>query len=155
MKPENRRIASQVGRSHGGVAWHGPSVLETLQGVHAALALRHASPEVHSIWELVKHIAAWQKVALAALRGETYVSLSGDGDWPPVTETSEEAWQADVHAMSEVNAALVAAIREFPVERIQEPVAGAEKYDFYFLLHGIAQHNVYHAGQIAMLKKLL
>ncbi len=152
-KPENRRIAGQVGRSHSGVAWHGPSVLETLAGVQAAKAAAHVGPEVHSIWELVKHITAWQRVGLEVLQGAVYVSLSGDGDWPPVAGQTEDDWQKDVADLSAVNAALVAAIKEFPEERLEEIVNGKE-FSFYYMLHGIVQHNIYHAGQIALLKRL-
>ena len=155
MKAENRRLAGLIGRSHSGVAWHGPSVLEALAGMDASLAIRKpGSGCVHSIWELVKHIAAWQRVALRSLSGDVYVSLSGDLDWPPVDDESSEAWQRDVQVMTEVNAALTAAVREFPVERLGEIVQGTQ-HDFYFLLTGIIQHNVYHAGQIAMIKRLL
>ena len=133
MKPETRRVASQIGRSHRGIAWHGPSVMEALDGVDAALALRRASPEVHSIWELVKHVTAWQRVTLDTLRGEPYVSMTGDADWPPVTGATDADWQADVTAMATINAELVAAVREFPEERLEEIVAGTQ-FNYYFLL---------------------
>jgi hypothetical protein len=153
-KPENRRIASQVGRSHRGVAWHGPSVLETLEGVDAHHAAAKPHPELHSIWELVLHVTAWQKMGLLSLEGGTYISMTGDADWPtvPAVQTVEE-WEAAQQEMISVNDRFVEAIRAFPVERLEEIVPGA-KFDFYFLLHGIAQHNIYHAGQISLLKRL-
>ena len=78
--------------------------------------------------------------------------MTGDADWPPIADTSADAWRADLAAMAEVNARLVAAVRAFPPERLDEIVAATE-FNFYFLLHGIAQHNVYHAGQIALLNQ--
>lgn len=153
MKPENRRVAGQIGRSFSGTAWHGPSVMETLAGVNAAKALRHAGPEVHSIWELVRHITSWQQASLTTIQGGPYPSMSEEEDWPPVNETSEAAWQADLDHMKQVSAALVAACREFPEEKLDDLVPGKE-FNYYYLLHGLAQHNIYHAGQIAMLKKL-
>lgn len=127
--------------------------METLAGVTAAKAARHAGPEVHSIWELVKHITAWQQVALGAVRGEGYAALTEDGDWPVVNGTTEADWQQDLAALAAVNEALVAAVREFPAERLAELVPEKE-FDYYFMLHGIVAHNVYHAGQIAALKRL-
>jgi hypothetical protein len=153
-KPENRRVAGQIGRSMTGVCWHGPSVVETLAGVTAEKAAAHAGPEVHSIWELVKHINGWQQVALRTLAGDQYVSLADDEDWPPVTVTSEDDWLRDLESLRNVNLQLVEAVRAFPEDRLEELVPGRES-NFYFLLHGIVQHNIYHAGQIAMLKKLV
>lgn len=153
MKPENRLVAGLIGRSHSGVCWHGPSVMETLAGVTAAKAARHAGPEVHSIWELVKHITAWQQVALDAVRGNAYAALTEDGDWPAVLGATEADWQQDLKTLADVNAALVAAVREFPVERLEELVPEKE-FNYYFMLHGIVAHNIYHAGQIAALKRL-
>jgi uncharacterized damage-inducible protein DinB len=153
MKPENRRVAGQIGRSFSGTAWHGPSVLETLAGVTAAKALQHAGPEVHSIWELVKHMTAWQQATLTTIQGGAYPTMAEEDDWPPVDGTSEAEWQADLDKMKQVSDALVAACREFPEDKLEDLVSGKE-FNYYYLLHGLAQHNIYHAGQIAMLKKL-
>ena len=135
-KPETRRIASQVGRSHRGGAWHGPSVMETLEGVDAAKASAKPHPELHSIWELVLHVTAWQRMGLQSIEGGEYVSMIGVEDWPLVpADQSPEAWEEATREMAGVNERLVAAIRAFPEERLDERVAGRE-FDFYFLLHG-------------------
>ena len=148
-------IASLIRRSHGGVAWHGPSVVETLEGVDAAKAAARPPAGLHTIWELVLHVTAWQRAALAALDGVAYVSLEGEGDWPPEPgDASDDAWLAALSEMAKVNGELVAATRVFPEERLAEIVPGQERFNFYFLLHGVVQHNVYHAGQIALLKRL-
>ncbi len=152
-KPENQRIASQVGRSHRGIAWHGPSVLETLDGVDAVAAARVVRPNLHSIWEIVLHVTAWQKMALRSLQGDRYVSMTGEDDWPSLpTRLGEEEWASAKQSMIDVNDRLVQAIREFPAGRLEETVLGTE-FDYYFLLHGIVQHNTYHAGQISLLKR--
>lgn len=120
----------------------------------AAKAATRPRPDLHSIWELVLHITAWQKMALQSLEGNAYVSMTGEEDWPTVpADPTEDAWQTARAAMAELNDRLVEAIRAFPEERLDETVPGGE-FGFYLLLHGVAQHNIYHAGQIAILKRL-
>jgi uncharacterized damage-inducible protein DinB len=154
LKPEPRRLASQIGRSHRGVAWHGPSVLEALEGVDAARASARPRPDLHTIWELVLHVTAWQRMARETLEGGTYRSMTGEEDWPPVPESpTETLWEQAKSEMALVNEQLVEAVRKFPEERIEDLVPGRE-FNYYFLLHGVAQHNIYHAGQIAIAQRL-
>ena len=87
------------------------------------------------------------------MRGNAYAALTEDGDWPAVLGATEADWQQDLKTLADVNAALVAAVREFPVERLEELVPEKE-FNYYFMLHGIVAHNIYHAGQIAALKRL-
>ena len=88
--------------------------------------------------------------ALAVVEGKKYETLKGEKDWPPVTET----WQAALDDLGSTTQALVTAVRAMPDEKLNENAGGAE-YNFYFLLHGLVQHNLYHAGQIALLKRAL
>ncbi len=145
---ETRRLASQLRRSYEGQAWHGPSLRELLDGVTSEQAAAKPVSGAHSIWELVLHVTAWEREALAVLEGKKYETLAGAKDWPPVSEP----WQTTLDALEAVTHALVTAIRAMPEEKLNESAGGAE-YNFYFLLHGVVQHNLYHAGQIAILKR--
>src|ERR1700682_1843280 len=145
---ESLRIADQLHRAFFGGAWHGPSFKEALNGVTASVASAHPLPNVHSIWELVHHLIAWIAEADATVRGKRFESLKGDRDWPPVTGTSPEAWVEALAALERAEESLEEAVHAFPPEKLGE---GDRSY--YYLLHGIAQHNLYHAGQIALLKK--
>ena len=153
MKTESRRAGGQIGRSHSGAAWHGPSVLETLEGITPAQAAAKPIEGAHSIWELVKHVSAWQALALQTFQGADCVSLEDDANFPPVEDTSADAWAHDIQAMSEINAQLVAAVKVFPEEMIETIVPG-KPFSYYGLMHGIAEHNIYHAGQISLLRRL-
>ena len=73
-------------------------------------------------------------------------------DWPPVTEQTPDAWKAALSRLFQAKDEIAAAIEKFSDARLSEIVPG-RKYDFYFLFHGIVQHSLYHAGQIALLKK--
>jgi uncharacterized damage-inducible protein DinB len=150
-RPELSRIADQMHRAYSGDAWHGPSLSELLMGVDAAAAAAHPLQGAHSIWELVLHVTAWKKAVLRRMHGEA-VELTGADDWPPVTGTREAAWKAACDALAESHHLLLADVATFNEQRLTEPVPGKD-YDFYHLLHGAVQHDLYHAGQIALLKK--
>lgn len=149
---EPKRLASQLRRSYEGQAWHGPSLSELLNGVTHEQASAKPLQDAHSIWELVHHITAWEREALGVLEGKTYQTLAGEQDWPPVGEMNHKAWQAALADLESVTRNLVAAVKAMSDEKLNEIVSGVE-YNFYFLLHGIVQHNLYHAGQIAIFKR--
>ncbi len=144
-------IADQLRRAFEGDAWHGPALLELLEDVDAAMAAAKPLQDVHSIWELVLHVAAWDGAACRRLDGET-VQLTGAANFPVVPKPTEAAWRKAVAHAKRTHDALVKTVAALPESRLRERVPG-KKYDFYFMLHGVVQHELYHAGQIAILKK--
>jgi len=147
------RILDQLKRAFEGGAWHGPSVKEVLHGVTATQA--HARPlgNAHSIWELVQHIAVWEDVGRRRLEGDpAEVPISSPEDWPPAEDASEAAWDQARAALERGHQSLVEAISRVPESRLEEPILEG-KSTVYVTLHGVIQHDLYHAGQIAMLKK--
>jgi len=148
---EATRIADQLRRAFDGNAWHGPALLELLHDVDAATAAARPLPRVHSIWELVLHIAAWDGAALRRLGGKK-TQLKGKQNFPPVPEPTDAAWREAVAQAKRTHDALVKTVAALPEKRLRDVVPG-KRYDFYYMLHGVAQHELYHAGQIAILKK--
>jgi uncharacterized damage-inducible protein DinB len=134
-----------------GNAWHGPSVLEVLSGVDATTAAAHPIPGAHSIWELVLHLTATQEVILRRIRGES-AGLKDEEFWPAVPAVSAPAWTETVERLKGQEAELQKAISAFPEERLDARLT-AEGTSAYNNFHGHVQHNAYHAGQIALLKK--
>ncbi|HEV2945865.1 MAG TPA: DinB family protein [Gemmataceae bacterium] len=149
---EISRILDQLDRSMEGDAWHGPSLRELLKGVTARQANSKSSPGIHSIWEIVLHITADQDVARRRLAGETIIELPPELDWPPIPDNTETAWQQTINCLVESKQKLRQSISQMSDERLEEIVPG-KGYSAYVLLHGVIQHNLYHAGQIAILKK--
>ena len=151
---EATRIADQLRRAFDGNAWHGPALLELLADVDAATAAAKPLADVHSIWELVLHIAAWDNAGLRRLNGEM-AKLKGKANFPLVpVSTTEDAWREAVAATKRTHEKLVETVAGLSAKRLRDQVPG-KPYDFYHLFHGIAQHELYHAGQIAILKKAL
>jgi uncharacterized damage-inducible protein DinB len=145
------RLADQLQRAFYGSAWHGPALMELLAGVPAAAAAARPLPEAHSIWELVLHIEAWDRVGLKRLQGKKAL-LRAQQNFPPVPAPTEAAWRRTLESMEQTHQQLVATVARLSDSRLGDRVPG-KAYDFYHLLHGIAQHELYHAGQIAILKK--
>jgi uncharacterized damage-inducible protein DinB len=148
---EASRIADQLHRAFYGSAWHGPALLQLLEDVDAATAAAKPLRNVHSIWELVLHIAAWDRSGIVLLGGKKY-QLAGKDNFPPVEKASDAAWRKSVADTKRTHEELVKLVSRLPDARLCDRVPG-KRYDFYHLLHGIAQHELYHAGQIAVLKK--
>jgi uncharacterized damage-inducible protein DinB len=152
---EIERILDQLRRAYEGEAWHGPSVHEVLAGVTAEQA--HARPlaSAHSIWELVHHIAVWESVGRRRLEGDrAQIDISSPKDWPPPDDPSEAAWEQAKASLDRGHEALREAIAHVQESRLDEPIFDGMS-TVYVTLHGVIQHDLYHAGQIAMLKKAL
>jgi uncharacterized damage-inducible protein DinB len=148
---ESGRIADQLRRAFYGSAWHGPAVLELLEDVDAARATAKPVANVHSIWELLLHVEAWDHAAMVRLNGEK-CQPEGADNFPPVEKGTETLWRAAVASSKRTHDKLVTTVEGLPESRLRDRVPG-KRYDFYHMLHGIAQHELYHAGQMAILKK--
>ena len=148
---ESSRLADQLHRAFYGPAWHGPALLQLLKGVDAQTAAARPLPSAHNIWELVLHIEAWDGAALSRIGGKK-AQLKGKRNFPPVPEVTEKAWREAVAQAKRLHDELVKIVASLPASRLRAIVPG-KRYDFYHMLHGVAQHELYHAGQIAVLKK--
>lgn len=151
---ETARLADQMRRAFEGPAWHGDSLLEILAGVRAETAALRPIQNAHGIWELVLHIAAWDDVVLRRTEGAA-VTLTDQQNFPALQDASENAWLRTLTAAKKTHNDLVKIVAAFPDSRLEEQVPGKTEndYTFYYMLSGVAQHELYHAGQIALLKK--
>jgi hypothetical protein len=141
-------------------AWHGPNLRGCVKLVEPAVAAWRPGPGRHTIWEIVVHAAYWKYAVRRRLTGEMRGSFPykgsnwferpapdvHQGDWPG-------AWDADRRLLDEMHRQLRSAVEGFDPRRLTEPWAGS-KYVPYEQVLGIAMHDVYHAGQIQVLKKL-
>ena len=117
------------------------------------LLLRTRS-SAHSIWELVLHIAAWDDVAIRRIGGAA-VELRDEQNFPPIKDTGEAAWTQSIELLRGHTRRPGEAVASFPDSRLNEQVPCKQEkyYNFFYLFSGIVQHELYHAGQIALLKK--
>ena len=148
------RVANLLAQTyHGdavGLAWFGPALRPLLGAVSPATATHRRLRSRHTIWELVLHLAANIDFVLARLDG-TELELSANADWPPVPEPTVAAWEDALAALDARYDTLLERVGGFGDAQLAQPVVG-RRYDVYGMLHGIIHHNVYHTGQIALLR---
>jgi uncharacterized damage-inducible protein DinB len=149
---EIERISDQLKRAFEGEAWHGPSVLEIVEGISSKQAAAHPFEGIHSVWEIVLHIAAWERAVLRRLNGDR-AQLPTEEDWPMVAAIGDEAWEQSRQALKQGHDDLRSAIASLDESRLDQPIIEGLA-SVYVTLHGIVQHDLYHAGQIAILKKV-
>jgi uncharacterized damage-inducible protein DinB len=154
MTRELNRLDQQLRRTLEGEAWHGPSVLELLAGVTAVQAASHPIGGAHSIWELVLHLSSDYTLILRRLAGDGR-PLTQEEDWPTCPASTEENWERTVHDLRLLSDKLRLAVRNYPVDRLDDPIVSEVPYTAYAQFIGVTQHNLYHAGQIALLKRAL
>jgi uncharacterized damage-inducible protein DinB len=148
------RLEEQLRRALEGEAWHGPSVLESLAGVSAELAAARPVPGAHTIWELVLHLGGTYGLVLRRLAGDGR-QLTLAEDWPPCPAATDDNWRKAVQDLTRLDEELRQAVRSFPEERLDLPLVPESPYTAYTQFIGVTQHNLYHAGQIALLKRAL
>jgi uncharacterized damage-inducible protein DinB len=157
-RTEIDRIVDQLQREHEGDPWHGSPLRDLLNGIGCEVAAAHPIRSIHSVWEIVLHMTAWKNEVRRRLSGAP-AGTPEEGDWPAVPAPTPEAWQAAVDRLEQAHTALIAAIKEFPESKLFEATNDPRDREtgagvsHYVLLHGIVQHDVYHAGQIALVRK--
>jgi len=157
MSTECSHIADELASAINGEAWYGNSLREILGDLTAEQAQRYPIPNAHSTWELLLHVEAWVRFALGAIEGQPippWPAMPVELDWPPVANTSDGAWKLAMESLFAHHMKLVEKIKAFSDERLEATVPG-RTYNFYRLFHSVLQHAIYHAGQIALLKKML
>lgn len=136
-------------------AWHGPNLRGTLRGLDARRACWRPAPARHNIWELVVHAAYWKYAVRRRLTGDKRGSfaLPGSNWFARPGEPREDAWRRDVALLEEEHRKLREVVRGLRDADLAREVAGS-RHTHDTLVYGVAAHDVYHAGQIQLLKRL-
>ena len=157
---ELEHIAESLRQSLAGDPWHGPSVSALLAGVTPRDAVARPVAGAHSIMEIVLHLAAWTQEVGSRLRGDP-PGAPAPGDWPACAGDAESAWVSAQRSLDEAHADLLRLVQRLPAERLsdrigesREPALGTG-VTVAAMLAGLAQHDAYHGGQIAILKRAL
>ena len=149
---EIERIATQIRRAYEGPSWHGPAVKEVLVEITAGQAqARHG--ETHTIIEIVLHIGTWKSIVRSRVMGEPAQKITPEIDWLKPMADEDTAWVSALERLEKCQSELLEALMALDDDRLPEKLGGTP-WTIYDLLHGVTQHDLYHAGQIALLKKL-
>jgi hypothetical protein len=144
------RIASLMEQIFEGDPYYGPSVMGTLEGVTAVLAVQKPPWSAHSIWELVSHLTAELNYAREVINGTAGPWVEGETTWPAITDNSEIAWQRAIKELKNANRELVHIVKQLD-DSILDQQPAQVRGPYYLMLHGAMQHNIFHSGQISLL----
>lgn len=147
-------VAEKIERSVSGPMWHGDALADLIENVTAEQAAERPIPGAHTIWELVLHMSAWTEIARERLVGSAKGDPTPEEDWPPVKDKSAEAWRATRERLKESHRELAADVAKLGDSDLIGRVPGKD-HSVLTMVHGIVEHDAYHGGQIAILKKAL
>jgi hypothetical protein len=142
-----RLLLDQLDESFDKKSWHGPNLRASIRGVTAEQAAWRPAAGRHNIWELTLHAAYWKYVVRRRITGEKRSSfvLAGSNFFERPVELSEAAWKEDVGILEAQHRDLRLAVAQLP---------SALKGSTLHLIRGAAAHDIYHAGQIRLLRRL-
>jgi hypothetical protein len=150
-------LLSSLDQAYNRQSWHGTNLRGSIRGVTAEQAAWRPGDGRHNIWELVVHAAYWKYAVWRRLTGEKRGSFELKGsnffERPGPAGATERAWRADVALLDRTHRRLRAAIAAIPESHLRRKAKGAKTTNL-FLIQGIAAHDLYHAGQIQLLKRL-
>jgi uncharacterized damage-inducible protein DinB len=147
---EVKRILDQYDRAMNGDAWHGDPVWKILEGISAEQAATRPEANTHTIWELVAHMTFWETVVYRRLNNLPARS-SEELNFPAMPEATDENWNATLAAFRQSNADFRKCLLQLDPARLEQTTPGRDK-TVYVEVHGVIQHHLYHAGQIAVLR---
>jgi uncharacterized damage-inducible protein DinB len=155
VKPELEQLLAIVDAAYNRHSWHGTNLRGSIRGLTPNVAAWRPAPNRHNIWEIVVHAAYWKYIGLRRLTGGKRGSFPLDGSnfFERKTGLTEAQWRADVKLLDAQHRALREAIAGLSPRDLKTTPPGS-KVSNLALLSGVAAHDLYHAGQIQLLKRL-
>ena len=148
---EVKFLRDQLETTFKGDSWHGPNLVRTLSGINYEQAMRRPIGERHNIWEITYHMIFWMEEAWKSVRDHRNLNPEKNKDWPESGATEEE-WEQSISRLEAAVNMTLDELSRWTDDDLEEMVPG-EKYTFKQMLHGVVHHNLYHAGQINILKQ--
>ena len=148
-------LLDAIDQAYNRPAWHGPNLRGAVRRVTAGEAAWRAGPERHCIAEIVVHAAYWKYTVRRRLIGLKRGSFALKGsNWFALEQPwNDAAWKRCVALLDAEHAALRETVAEFPSAKLSR-VSPGSRFTHAALIHGIAHHDVYHAGQIQLNRRL-
>jgi len=153
--PRIRLLLDLIDQSYDRRAWHGTNLRGSLRGLTPAQLIWRPGKGRHNIWEIMLHAAYWKYIVARRLvgggKGEFERSPS---DWPEIPDKCDAAsWKRDLAVLTKYHKLVREAVTNFPPRKLLTiPEKSKRRYEEY--IYGIASHDLYHAGQIQLIKRL-
>jgi hypothetical protein len=154
--PEISLLLRMIDEAYEKKTWHGPNLRGSIRGLEARKAAWRPGPNRHNIWEIVVHAAYWKYAVRRRILGEKRGSfpVKGSNWFIRPTSLTEEAWRDDIALLQDMHRKMRAAVAGFSLRDLEKIPRGS-KVSNVCIIYGIALHDVYHAGQIQLLKRLV
>ena len=151
-----RLLLEVVDQAYRAPAWHGTPLRGSVRGVSARAALWRPGPNRHCIWDLVLHTAYWKCMVRRRLLRDPEISFPREGsNWIELPgPANEAAWKRDRALLDEQHRLLRQAVARLRGKDLNRR-GWRSKWPVKAEVYGIASHDLYHAGQIQILKKLM
>jgi len=147
VKTEVQKICDILKHSFEKNAWHGPAVMEVLIGIDEGIVHKKIN-DTHSIFELVGHMTSWRTFVTEKLIGNEGFEVTDATNFPVLIN-----WPQALNSLQESQSKLLQALEQFPSERLHEVVPN-RPYKIFTMVHGIIHHDLYHLGQIVLIKRI-
>ena len=155
---KSEQLKQQLEKVLSGNPWYGNSVYNIIEQLSFEAAYEKPAGSVHNIAAIVLHMLSWTEEVIDRMNGMEAQQPSS-GDWPDPGTPDEEKWQQYVNDLTLVSVNLLGIIENYPEEEWNDLVKGTTENDegttFEDLVVGLIQHHVYHAGQIAILNRII
>jgi len=149
-------VLRQIDQAFDQKSWHGTNLRGAIRGITVSQAVWRPAARRHNIWELVLHAAYWKYTVQRRIEGGSRGGFALEGanffERPAGKNFRESEWKADVALLVKTHRDLRAAIASLAPARLETEMDG--KMRILDLVIGIAAHDLYHAGQIQILKRL-
>lgn len=157
QRSEIRTLVAALEEAYRGPAWHGPALRPSLGGLTVGDASRRPAGARNSVREIALHAAYWKYAVRRRLTGEKRGSFALRGsNWfrraPGSTDAA--AWRAELKLLEKEHHRLVAEVGKLPPAALDRRVRGS-RWTVRQMVLGAAFHDVYHAGQARLVKRLL
>lgn len=135
--------------------WYGTSVYDVLEDYPGTIVYKRVSPEAHAPIDILYHMITWTEFTLRRLEGRNdgEPRYSEKIDWRPI-DPKQHTWKKGVAELKKLNRGIISFLKQKEDAFLEEPVE-YRSYQFEYLLNGLADHHIYHIGQIALLKNIL
>ena len=154
MSTRAQELSVAISRVVSGPIWHGPALMDLVGDVTAEQAAARPITGAHTIWELVLHVTAWAEIARMRINDPRAPEPAPEQDCPAIPDASADAWRAAVERLNDSHRELAVDVGQMDETRLRQRVSGRD-YDALVMLHGVVEHDAYHGGQIALLKRAL
>jgi len=149
------QLLALIDQAYDHTSWHGTNLRGSVRRVSLEQAAWRPGPKRHNIWETMVHAAYWKYAATRRFTGGARGSfpLKGSNWFKRPQETTEKAWKTDVALLDQMHREFREAVEKLSTRDLAVTPPG-KKVNNFALISGIAAHDLYHAGQIQLLKKL-